>query len=171
MSFGHTADVACSRLLFVGENNPQSEDKRHALYPHNSKAAGARLMGILGLQRSTYLSVWRTNLCGGYAKRGSDRVMSETWDSKDAMHRALDLTCVTSPPWSTIVLLGRKVGSVALINRPKFFEMSVVHGTTFVCLPHPSGLCREWNDPINHELARAIMRSAAPGVPFGEVMS
>lgn len=40
--------------------------------------------------------------------------------------------------------------------------------TTFVLLPHPSGLCREWNDPSAVTRARRVLEFVAPDVPWGD---
>lgn len=32
--------------------------------------------------------------------------------------------------------------------------------TTYVCLPHPSGLCRAWNEPGAYARARGALRGA-----------
>lgn len=150
------------RILFVGENNPQSVLEREALWPHDTHASGSRLMKILGLSWSQYVSCWRTNLCPG----------EETWDSKNAIHRGVKLIELESPPWSTVVFLGSKVQKLALPRdvRPENFERRIHTGAfrpiNFVSLPHPSGLCREWNDPESEILARLLMKQCEPEIPW-----
>ena len=77
-------------------------------------------------------------------------------------------------PDETIVLLGRKVAAAfGLAHLAPFTSQVVVladEGTVlrYVLLPHPSGRCREWNDPGAYELAREMLSAVRPDVPWGE---
>ena len=157
---------ACRLVLLVGEDNPLSADPRYALYHEPAGCAGHRLQSrILGLlPRQSYLPIWRTNLCVG------------GWRSDMAKDRAAVL-CRPSSPWRLVVMLGVRVSDA-------FAEATRVHvgplgvgraepvpgtGIRLVSLPHPSGRNLLWNDRGKVGLARALLRRACPGVPWGEL--
>lgn len=153
------ADSHCS-ILLVGEDNPQSADPAHALWPWPRGCAGNRLMGILGLTDDQYRALWRTNLC------------NPTWSAKAARKRAehlLEHDPDDSPNWGRIVMLGAKVAGVfGKIFGVKFEPFGsrrlgcAGYTHTMVYLPHPSGRNLLWNDRDNHRRAREVMRVIAP---------
>lgn len=164
------------RVLFVGEDNPQTSDPRHALWPvpANGKTgcAGKNLQGrILGLPHGVYYSLWRTNAC------------AIKWSFEDATRRVRYLV-EGDHPWRTIVLLGRKVTTCAesVIKKalPAFEKHyhwceverageTVDRYPTLISLPHPSGLTRDWNDEANIDRAREILMSVETEVPWGSL--
>lgn len=176
-------EVAGCRVLLLGEDNPQSSEPEHALYPYPEGCAGNRLQSdILQVETSTYLGLWRTNLC------------CPSWSTKAARARAAALLELRDPPWDTIVMLGAKVAGI--VGRPNMepFEscrrvaapepgVAVrfdLFGEAFapipgelqlVYLPHPSGRCRAWNDPGAAARARMVMRSCVPEINWGELAS
>lgn len=134
--------------LLVGETNPYGADPKFALYPLPEKSAGGRLCTkIMGLTRLEYLQRFdRVNLCAG------------KWSMKEARHRAVDL--LGTDERSTLVLFGAKVTRAFDID---FFPFQITHRQherRVVILPHPSGLCRAWNEPGAYERARAVLREA-----------
>jgi hypothetical protein len=151
------------QLLLVGEDNPQSSAEEHALYPYPVNCAGERLCNrIFAMPRTGhYLSIWRTNLC------------NTRWTDKQAGKRAWELLSQDAP-WTKLVLLGRKVAKVyepiCNISLEPFAIGRIDTGHrvfTVVSLPHPSGRCREWNDPNSFERARDVMRTIAPDIAWG----
>ncbi len=175
---------ACGRVLLVGEDNPLSSAPEHALFCHPPGCAGARLQSdILGVSRATYLALWRTNLC------------SPKWSAPAARDRAHDLLFDAARPWSTIVLLGRKVADVfARVLEPsarsplsgKRAEFSPFSSTrlddrgrwvdhlipqqydvTIVSLPHPSGRNLLWNDARRIADARVLLAEVVPEIAWG----
>ncbi len=141
-------------VLLVGEDNPLSDDPEYALFPYPKNSAGHRLQQILGLRKVTYLKLSRVNLCSG------------GWDAIDARIKANELRL--APDYSTIATLGRKVAT-AFSLYGTFFNVIPEEGTTFVMLPHPSGLSRVWNDPTAPLRVRVIMRDLEPEIPWGEL--
>jgi hypothetical protein len=124
--------------LLVGELNPYGADPKHALFPYPERSAGGRLCHrILAMHRAEYLrSFDRVNLCVG------------KWSVPAARRRAFELRQLRQPT----ILLGVKVCNAFLVHfRP--FEVS---GGCLV-LPHPSGLCRLWNEPGAYERARTAV--------------
>ncbi len=170
---------ACARVLLVGEDNPQSQDPRHALFPYPEGCAGNRLMEkIFGLRRLAYLAIWRTNLC------------NQRWSTKAARARARALLDGYAP-WSVIVMLGRKVADAFgdVIEDGERHRFDPFHGgelrtpcgqdpwgqyvmktIELVHLPHPSGRCRIWNQPGAAADARKLLSELEPGIPWGEAL-
>ena len=157
------------RVLLLGEDNPQSAEPEHALYPYPPGCAGDRLREIVGLDEDAYLGLWRTNLC------------SPKWSVKAARERSLDLLNHDAP-WSVIVLLGAKVAKVfeAHVGALAPFTTGHVYGAygpdgqspkrfAVVALPHPSGRNRIWNDPRRKFQAQILLRQFAPEIRWGSL--
>lgn len=149
------------RPLLIGEANPYGADPEFALFPAPERSAGWRLCRlVLGLPRLTYMDLFdRVNLC------------PKNWNMKEARTRAVQLRSV---PAFQAVLLGRKVAAAfGLENVPPFTVVtndrparvrtpdSAGRGWEVV-LPHPSGLCLEWNKPGAFERARVLVQSVYP---------
>lgn len=172
------SNPACARVLMIGEDNPQSAEPEHALYCAPDGVAGHRLQSkILGISRLDYLAIWRANLC------------CPTWNLREARERARVLLpqakhLEDAVPWEIVVLLGAKVAKVVtdvlgvMPMRPfdyrrwcrAYVEVPrkvTIRSEPLVCLPHPSGRCRAWNDPSTVHKARAAMASAVPEIPWG----
>lgn len=132
--------------VLVGESNPYGGHPDFALYPSPDGCAGHRLCcKILGMRRAVYMRVFdRVNLCDG------------PWRIKEARAKADTLRC------RQLILLGSKVCSAFGIP---FKPWSTV-GTLdpWVILPHPSGLCRLWNQHDAYERARACVFDNVAGL-------
>jgi hypothetical protein len=154
-----------ARILLVGESNPYGSLPSRALFPHPRNASGNRIRVILGLTDAAYMKTFdRVNLC------------REKWNLREAVQHAGLLL----ERRGTYVLLGSKVRSAfhsammsagpglcsAYHRELNAFWWGPRH--QFICLPHPSGRCRAWNDPDQVERSRALMRAAAPHVAWGE---
>src|SRR6185369_847576 len=115
----------------VGESNPYGADPYYALYPAPDGCSGHRLCClILGMHRHTYLDTFeRVNLCEG------------RWSMKDARAKAQSLW----PHKGKFILLGVKVARAWEVNPWEPFIQ--IDGGTTLLLPHPSGLCRLWQEP------------------------
>lgn len=158
---------ACRRVLLVGELNPLSPDLRYALYHEPAGSAGDRLRRVvLGVRaRTTYLPLWRTNLCVG------------SWGVDAATVRARALCGsegAADLPWRLIVALGVRVSGafmraarvrIGLFGGP----VELASGVLLISLPHPSGRGYGYNDPSEIQRARALLSVAAPDVPWGEL--
>lgn len=136
-----------SKPLIVGELNPYGSDPRYALFPFPLHATGGRLRKILGLSLSAYMNGFdKMNLCTG------------RWSQPEARRKAAEVMLQSRTP---IVLLGRKVaGAFFPAGPPEPF--TVAHETRFsvapvYLIPHPSGMCREWNDPQAIPKVRALL--------------
>lgn len=143
--------VPAPRVVVVGEVNPYGADPRLALYHLPRRASGDRLRVILGLSDADYLRhLARRNLCAG------------RWDCAVARRVAQSLL---EEDFSAYVLLGRRVAGAFRV--PYGFEVARRGLKTLVSLPHPSGLCRVWNEPGSTGRAREILRRHVLGVPWG----
>lgn len=145
-------------VAIVGELNPYGADPRYALYHEPRNASGDRLRRILGLSVRSYVPLAKYNLCVG------------DWMTVAARARAADVMRAHR----VIVALGAKVRAAFMYWRgglwtgqsAPFVASSGDH--TFVVLPHPSGLCRAWNEPGVVERARELVKKYAE-LPCGEV--
>ena len=136
----------------MGELNPYGSDPKFALFPHPRTASGNRLREIVGLTDVAYLKfLTRVNLCSG------------KWSADQARVSARSLR--DEGDHEVIVLLGAKVCSA--FGGPPTFQIERGLDARFVTLPHPSGLCRAWNEEGSVDRARAVLTSAAPWVPWG----
>lgn len=140
--------TAAPRVLFVGELNPYGDDERFALWDEPAGASGDRLRRILGLSPASYRAQARANLCAGQ------------WRRLYAMARAAELRAAHPAPFP-IVLLGRKVAAAFGLGEVPPFSRTAER---VFLLPHPSGLCQEWNQPSAVDRARRLLACALPDV-------
>ena len=121
------------RILLVGEYNPHSRADAHALLPTPKGATGDRLRRIIGVSTSQYMRAFdRTNL-----------LMTPRWDGKLARQVADGLTHTRR------ILLGARVAAAHGLKFLPFHRFLVVYPFKqyrALILPHPSGLCRIWNE-------------------------
>lgn len=125
-------------ILLVGELNPYGRNPSHALYPWPPNCAGWRLCyTILGMEKAEYLAAFnRVNLCYGKWSIKSAREAVEKYRGRDR------------------ILLGAKVAAAHGINGFEWFSTVARDGNLCLAWPHPSGLCRVWNDVKTVGLAR-----------------
>ncbi len=148
-----------SKPLLIGESNPYGSDPYFALYPSPEGCSGHRLCClILKMRRKNYLDAFdRANLCDG------------PWDARQARERAGEL-------WKearrlerpALILLGQKVARAFAVpgQRPAdpFTIETNCTNTVVLTLPHPSGLCRLWNEPDAMGHARVLVAEVCPDV-------
>lgn len=161
-SVGETTEKLQARqILLIGELNPYGDTGQYALYCDPPNSAGGRLQrAIFGVPEHVYLAMWRTNLCTG------------SWANGRAYLRIVEILQMTDAPWKIAVLLGRKVAKAALTaTKYRFMGPFSIKGESpvLVTLPHPSGLCREWNDPSSLIKTRNIMQTIAPAIQWGSL--
>src|SRR5438552_4023849 len=128
--------------LLVGEMNPYGGDEYYALFPAPDGCAGHRLCcHILGMHRKSYLEAFeRRNLCWG------------RWSMAEAYRRAAELRLHRGP----LILLGSKVARA--FEFVPFEPFTTADAGRTLVLPHPSGLCRMWNEPGAVERARGLVK-------------
>lgn len=128
------------RPLLLGEANPYGGSPRRALWPYPKNAAGNRLREILGLTTEDYLAKFdRRNLC------------PRSWNLEEAKRVAGEIESSRDFP---IVLLGARVCRAFNLGFNPFTKCLM----EVYILPHPSGLCRIWNDPTSHQRARDLLK-------------
>lgn len=147
-----------ARALLVGESNPYSRDPACALLPWPPASAGARLLGLLGWSEAEYLaSFWRSNLVNG-----------EGWSAPRVRGAAAVLMVEASEYGVDVVLLGGRVAgafSQAAANMMRNLGVEAAgrpletweRSGSILRVPHPSGLCREWNHPGARDRLRRLL--------------
>lgn len=60
-----------------------------------------------------------------------------------------------------VILVGRRVAAAFWLARLPYLTWAHEHGVALAVLPHPSGVCRWWNEPENVAAASAFLREAA----------
>ncbi len=157
-------DASCSRVILIGELNPVDSDPRRALDCAPRGGSGHRLQDrVLALAPRVYRSIWRANLCVG------------DWILGSAVARARDLLR-GGTPWMLAVLLGCQVSEAA--SRATGVRIDLMAPASrvsdflvVVAIPHPSGLCRTYNDPAVARRVRRLLAEVEPGVPWGQLIS
>lgn len=144
-------------ITLVGECNPYNADERYALYPHPERSAGGRLCRlILGMRITTYVSkTERINLVVG------------PWSESGAKYRAASLMAVFRRSKPRVVLLGAKVCRSFGVPYDPFSVVknnSILGDTEYLVLPHPSGLCRIWNEDGSYKNARDAVAAFCPDI-------
>lgn len=142
--------------LIVGMNNPLSSDQRAALLPYPRGSAGWNLWSmardVCGVSR------------GEYRRRLDFRNVldSRSWDPVAARANAHALESA----WEgrRVVLLGRAVLGVLWLTPPASVALwRSERGCTWCWLPHPSGLNREYNDPLLRRVAGLLLEDLIYG--------
>ena len=143
-------------VAVVGELNPYGGDPRYALFHEPRNASGDRLRRILGLTVRSYFPLAKYNLCSG------------EWLTLAARARAADIM----REHKVIITLGAKVRAAFMywlsgpVVAAPFVHQAAKH--VMIALPHPSGMCRAWNEPVTVERARELVKLHAV-LPCGEV--
>lgn len=161
-----------SRPVLVGMNNPLSSDPRMALYPAPVNCTGWRVWQmLLDAGRASYSH----RLEGHPLPTGRDyaaaferrNVLSATeWSRKEALASGLSLMDELSG--RTIVVLGIRTAEALRLPRLPWCEWGTHYHlpetTTYCIVPHPSGRCREYNDPEMRERVGSILWGLYRGV-------
>lgn len=151
-----------SRPVLVGESPPTgaSVETISPLFPVPSAGSGARLQRMTGLGRAEYMRRFaRINLVSTPGKPG---IKKARWAAVNLMRGGILSGC-------SVVLLGSRVAAafglsgLALMT---WMELSVSAGiglspVRVALLPHPSGMCRWYNDSGNLKRAIAFLSTLA----------
>lgn len=131
------------RILTIGENPGLSGDSEATL----EGSVGKRLASYAGLTWREYLDLTeRRNLFPEYV---------HPWPREEARDRA-ELIFPSLIGRRTL-LLGQRVATAFAFHWPVLNWVSI-GPVTVAIVPHPSGLNRWWNDPINATMARQFLR-------------
>lgn len=167
------------RTVVLGMNNPLSADPRHALYPHPPGCAGHRLWSMLATEALVPEPpevVTQQKYCRALDRRNV--LSARAWSAADARREAgrlLDslapeegdlFALEKAPPDPVvrrIVILGVGTLRACGLPRPAAWGAWASHyhlptlRLEYCLLPHPSGRCREYNDPDMVRLAGQVL--------------
>ena len=149
------------RAVLLGMNNPLSADPRYALAPFPSGSSGYRLWRLLQTRQP---QVTRKGYMDGFERM--NLLNSRTWSRSAAKAAAENFPSLYAG--RTIVVFGEQVRSA--LELPKMLIHPVqMNGCTWRQLPHPSGLCRWYNDPECAGLAAILLEELyLKGQPHAE---
>lgn len=147
-------------IWLVGEQNPYSSWQRNGhkydLYDEPANATGARLRTkILDVSPAIYYDEARF-IRRNLLDKGERWTVRNAREAAELLRREIDR--------APTVLLGAKVAAAFGLDTAPFVEHSILFGYQMgptpwrvLVLPHPSGLCRAWNQPGAFERARAAV--------------
>lgn len=133
------------RPLLLGLDNPHGDHPGAALLPRPKSGAGGRLFAMAGMPWSRYNRVFqRLNIVDIDAH-------SSAWEREDYYRDRTVVVC-GKEAWRRLAWLG--------LPRSNFFTSSRMERlcSRFVLIPHPSGRCREYNDPTVVARTRRLLR-------------
>lgn len=149
----HWEEVEWPGLVVGMAPGPLTSD-RLPMFPWPDGSAGARLLTMSGMPLEAYLGrLRRANLCEGRWRVAEAR---ETADRLIRLYRSPE-----GGPGARFVLCGRQVARAFELDDAPWFSRALIYGVATVLIPHPSGRCREYNDPANVARAREAVRWAA----------
>ena len=133
-------DTPDTRPLLLGLNNPLSDSPKMALWPEPTNCTGWRIWRMVGCSKEDYIRGFdRRNLLDAtHYSRQAVRHYREIWE-KLAGRRVLVLG---------VQVLGELLYAGVVSRRPPWILPQKGDGPLeWRLIPHPSGLCREYNDP------------------------
>ena len=138
------------QLVLVGELNPYNRHPGLALYDEPPYSAGGRLRRLIlaTTQREYLRGTLRHNLC------------TDKWSRAAAEAEAKRLEQLHAG--RVVVLLGRRVQAAFGVGGSAAFMVLERAPLGLLGLPHPSGLCRAWNEDGAYARARRELLEAAP---------
>lgn len=132
--------MSSSKPVLIGMNNPHHDDPRYDLFPFPLQSSGHRLWRMLneisGLSKFMYAEhTDRINLC-----------RSRVWDPTEAQEFGSKL-------WPTLtgrtaVVFGQSARQSLWLPPAGWLSWQETGGVRWCVAPHPSGLTREYNDPV-----------------------
>lgn len=125
------------RPMIIGECSPKGE---RALSPDRTNSSGERLWKIV----NAYAEISKDDFVRDFDLRN---LCCQSFNMVEARATA-ELIKNHIEPDARVFLLGQKVQAafnlLSPIDKP---VCHLVNGAFFHCIPHPSGLCRDYNDP------------------------
>lgn len=141
--------------VLVGLNNPYSSDPQFALYDEPREGTGYRIFKMIkSVDKSAEAAVYRSrfdrrNLSPDFRPKKVDLIMSA---------RSMKFI-----PGSTVVLLGRAVQEAFFLQNQSWIEPYYRGGICWRVIPHPSGRCRFYNDPVQRRLVALLLSELYSG--------
>ena len=154
-----SSDPFQRRAILVGECPGPGipEEKAHPLFPLPERSSGGRLLRVIGWGRNEYLRRFdRSNLFRSHQPKWS---ADSARDSADALVESV----LEGGGLVDFVLLGARVS--AAFQREDFDPMVSLGfwGGTATVVPHPSGLNRWYNEPVNRAAVRRLFAGFREG--------
>lgn len=147
--------TADHRPLLIAMNNPVSSDPAHALYPAPEGCAGWRLWTMLSaeaLLAEPPLVITRVAYTRAFDRRNV--LSAKMWSRRDARLGGQRLMDEFSGLGRRAVVLGVDTLVSLGLPRPRDWgRWTEAMALEYCLLPHPSGRCREYNDPAMRALA------------------
>jgi hypothetical protein len=138
------------RPVLLGMQNPLSVRPEHALFPHPVNCTGWRIWQML---KSRLPDVRRSDYLRTFDRRN---ILRGPWDPLAARRAAPGLQSLLFG--RTVVLLGDAPRQALDIPR-LLLHPQHIGGVTWRQIPHPSGRCRFYNDPVQRELVAMLLES------------
>lgn len=125
------------KTLILGIDNPHSSDPSDALRAERPGSTGRRLQELTGMSVEGYY---------------------EAFDRANAVDLRVRRDAVLGG--RTVVVLGKQAWRVLGLSEAPFFteRRSDVLDSTFVLIPHPSGLCRLYNEQAVRDRVASLLR-------------
>ena len=154
------------RTILLAMNNPVSSDPLHALFPYPPGCAGHRLWEMLReyAWEVEERDVTRRAYIDGFERRNV--LSARTWSRVEA--REAGRMLLPELAGRRVVVLGVQTLGALGLDRLPWGRWSAASPSLFgpheplayCCLPHPSGRCREYNDPATRALAGRTLLAA-----------
>jgi hypothetical protein len=139
--------------LIIGECPGPNTRSTLPMFPYPKNSAGGRLLKMSRLPVGVYLGkIKRQNLIEHHCP-------SSEWPKFEAATRARAIAELLTNSQTRVLLLGKKVGEAFGFSR--FFILQEILGSAYTCIPHPSGLSREYNDPVKRTGAQIAVQWCA----------
>lgn len=149
-----------TRPVLCAMNNPLSRDPRYALFPAPVNCTGYRVWQMLAtaaLMGEPPTTIRRQDYVEAFDRRNVLSALN--WSRREAMVGGLALMDELSG--RTIVVFGVQTAEALRLPRLPWGQWGehyhLLEPTRYCVLPHPSGRCREYNDPEMRVLAGGIL--------------
>lgn len=156
------------RPLLLGEAPSRTGDRYHD-FPLSGAVARTlcTLAGIPPVEGGTRYGRWTWALydrfhCLNLFERYADATPWGAPAARERWERVRREQERTEGPWTVIVMLGRRVQAAVTpgIRGYDFHQWAHAPSCSFVTIPHPSGLNRLLNDPVERERCGDTLRAA-----------
>lgn len=149
---GHFDAVSVPGVV-VGMAPGPSTSEHLPMFPWPEGSAGGRLLAMSGMPAAAYLGrLRRHNVCAGRYRAA---------EARETAKRLVSEYRREAEPRVRFVLCGRRVAEAFELGDATWFSTASIHGIDATVIPHPSGRCREYNDPAMVARARDAVRWAA----------
>lgn len=143
-------------LVLVGQapgKHPRYEPK-YALYPFPPRCTGARLQQKMGLSRRDYIALPRYNTLDFYpGARPEGGDVFPLRMAREAANRLAREKLIGT----TVLFVGQKTADAFRRGSAETFVWYPEKAFAWCVIPHLSGLCRWWSDPVNDQVGSQFL--------------